>query len=94
MIDLIPTIKALRLELQRAEQANGNDLDNLYAQLKTIIDFANQFERLWVGGWARVEYNHYQNPNKQSQNIQVNEEYFYGLIEQRLNLKSNKSVRR
>ncbi|EHQ29717.1 PD-(D/E)XK nuclease domain-containing protein [Mucilaginibacter paludis] len=80
MNDLIPTISSLRKALSDLDQAHAQELVALSENLAAAKEFEIYFERLWVGGWARNDFNHYQNPNSQHQTIQVEADYFYEYI--------------
>jgi hypothetical protein len=55
-------------------------LTKLSKRLASLDDSIGDLKNIWIGGWGRNDYNHYRNPMKPGEDIQVTEEYFYDLI--------------
>lgn len=80
MNDIIKILTELRTELKSIENKNGLELTTLYKKINPTSELATTFEDLWVGGWGQNDYNHYRNPKRQNEVIEVNVVYFYDLI--------------
>jgi len=80
MNELTASILTLREQLTDLYEQHKPELALIANNLTALREFDIYFERLWVGGWARNDFNHYQNPNNQHQTIQVEADYFYDLL--------------
>jgi hypothetical protein len=88
MNDILHILTELKTELKEIDNSSGIELKKLYEIINPTSELALTFEELWVGGWGQDDYNHYRNPKRYDEGIQVNVEYFYDLIskEYKINL--------
>lgn len=90
MSNILQIITSLRKELKSLESSQGKELLDINETLKLALEQTKPFEDSWIGGWGQDNYNNYINPNNANQAIEVNDEYFYNILEtkQKVNLRS------
>lgn len=84
MSNILQIITNLRKELKDLESSEEKELLIINETLKLGLQQTKAFEDSWIGGWGQDDYNNYINPNNTSQAIEVNDEYFYKIIETQL----------
>jgi hypothetical protein len=80
MNDTQHILTELKAELKKIDNSNGSELKKLYEVINPTSELTTTFEELWIGGWGQDNYNHYRNPKRYDEGIEVNVEYFYDLI--------------
>ncbi len=83
MKNLRPIITAMKKEIQTLDNNEGKRLHEINLALNSMAEDANEYEDLWLGGWGKSNFNVYRNPRNQNENIQVNPDFFYGILEKK-----------
>jgi len=81
MANVLSLIKPLKTKLQKLSENECKKLMNFHTIINDTVEFQAYIENLWIGGWGRNDYNHYTNPKNVKQALEVNDEYFYNLLE-------------
>lgn len=81
MSNILQIITTLRRELKNLENSEGKELLDINETLKLALEQTKLFEDSWIGGWGQSNYNNYINPNNTNEAIEVNDKYFYNILE-------------
>jgi REase_DpnII-MboI len=90
MKQILSIIEPLRKEYDAIDNKNGPLLIEINETINSFSELVNEYARCWIGGWGQNDFNHYRNPNDESQGIKIEPDNLYALIKKEFKIDTDR----